>query len=279
MLDAGAFSCFPGFLYQKALGKQITDEFRIPPGGGMPIDTGGAPLNAAVMPLPYNPPNAAMMQLIQDVVQTGQRVGGTAELPIGEGKQDAPVGTTLALIEQATKVESAVFKRLHQAQGEEFDLLKHCFMEDPEALWRHNKKSKVLAYFVAQEAAADPSVAANEEAQEQAIQKRHTRFIAALNDCRLVPRADANTSSQMARMLKASAVLQIVAGDPNFDQTEAKVRAMQMMGIADVEFVEGTGATATAARLEGTGCDDERAGTGQGGDRQDGRCPDQSAIC
>lgn len=236
MLDAGAFASFPGFLYVKALGKQLSNEFRIPPGGGMPIDLAGLDdIRKGIMPLPYSGPAPAMMQMIEDVVQTAQRVGGTAELPTGEGRQDAPVGTTLALIEQATKVLDAVHKRLHQAQSQEFKLLKERFMDDPEALWRHNKKSKVLKLLMAQDAQSDPSIAADEDAKEQAAERHKSKFVAFLSDCSLVPMADPNTSSQMHRYMKLSAMLQIVMGDPNFDQTEVKVRALKQMGIADVE--------------------------------------------
>ena len=110
----------------------------------MPIDTVGNDIRASVMPLPYKDPSPVFIQLIDNISTTAQRVGGTAELQIGEGKQDAPVGTTLALIEQATKLMSAVHKRLHTAQGQEFSMLKELLTEDPSALWRHNKKSKVL---------------------------------------------------------------------------------------------------------------------------------------
>src|SRR5208282_1689052 len=166
-------------------------QFRIPPGGGMPIDTVGADIRASVMPLPYKDPSAVFIQLIDNIATQAKNVGGTAELQIGEGKQDAPVGTTLALIEQATKLMSAVHKRMHQAQGTEFDMLKSLLMEDPEALWRHNKKSKVLALLV--QMAGQEQVVADVEAAED---RHRALFLTALSDCELIPRADPNTSSQ-----------------------------------------------------------------------------------
>ena len=237
MLDAGAFSCFPGFLYLKALGKQLTNEFRIPPGGGVPIDAGGATdIRQAIMPLPYQPPNAAMMQLVQNVVETGQRVGGTAELPVGEGKQDAPVGTTLAMIEQATKVMDAVHKRLHQAQSQEFQLLKDRFMEDPEALWRHNKKSRVLAYLVQRVSDSDPEFAAQKNAKDIANEKRKKMFITALADYALVPMADPNTSSQMSRIMKSVALKQLQAANPAlYNAKEVDERILKSIGWSDPE--------------------------------------------
>ena len=230
MIDAGMFANFPGFLYLKHLAKQLTNQFRIPPGGGMAIDAVGGDITKAIMPLPYKDPSAVFIQLIENVVTTAQRVGGTAELQIGEGRQDAPVGTTLALIEQATKLMSAVHKRLHQAQGAEFDVLKELLKEDPEALWRHNKKSKVLALLTA-EAGQEPIV----DAEEQAEARHRELFLAALSDCELVPRADPNTSSQTERILKAVALRQMASTNPNIDMNEVDLRAMQTIGIDDGE--------------------------------------------
>ncbi len=86
----------------------------------------------AVMPLPYKSPDAAFTQFVQHVEELGQRLGGTANTQVAEGRADAPVGTTLALIEQAMKPVGAVDKRLHASQAREFALLKERFRDDPE---------------------------------------------------------------------------------------------------------------------------------------------------
>lgn len=228
MIDAGMFANFPGFLYLKNLGKQLTNQFRIAPGSGMPIDTVGNDIRASVMPLPYKDPSAVFIQLIENIATTAQRVGGTAETQIGEGKQDAPVGTTLALIEQATKLMSAVHKRLHQAQGQEFDMLKSLLMEDPEALWRHNKKSSVLKLLK-----EHPDAQAMVNAEDGAELRHRELFLAALADCELVPRADPNTSSQTERYLKVVAMRQMAATNPNIDLNAVDTRAFQTMGVDD----------------------------------------------
>jgi hypothetical protein len=230
MIDAGMFANFPGFLYLKSLAKQLTNQFRIPPGGGMPIDTNGQDIRQSIMPLPYKDPSAVFIQLIENIATTAQRVGGTAELQIGEGKQDAPVGTTLALIEQATKLMSAVHKRLHQAQGQEFDMLKSLLMEDPEALWRHNKKSKVLKMLTAMAGQQPVS-----DAEEQAEDRHRAMFLAALSDCELMPAADPNTSSQTERYLKVVALRQMAATNQNLDMNKVDERAMSVMGINDAQ--------------------------------------------
>lgn len=228
MIDAGMFANFPGFLYVKSLAKQMTNQFRIPPGGGQAIDTVGGDIRASVMALPYKDPSAVFIQLIDNIATQAQRVGGTAELQVGEGKQDAPVGTTLALIEQATKLMSAVHKRMHQAQGQEFDMLRSLLMEDPEALWRHNRKSKVLK-MLTQQAGQQALV----DAQNQAHEKHKQIFLAALNDLLLTPAADPNTSSMTERYMKVVAMRQMAATNQDLDLNAIDARALQVMGIDD----------------------------------------------
>ncbi|NBS37641.1 MAG: hypothetical protein EBS71_09800, partial [Actinobacteria bacterium] len=104
LLDAGMYSNFPGFLMADTGARQNTNIFRVPPGGGALVKTGGLPISQAVMPLPYQPPSQALMQLVDNMATTGQRIGGTSESMVGEGKAELPVGTALAMIEQAAKV-------------------------------------------------------------------------------------------------------------------------------------------------------------------------------
>ena len=209
MLDAGMFANFPGLLRAKTSGRQTDNQIRVPPGGCAEIDTGSLPIQQAVMALPYKEPGPATMALVDNIAQTGQRLGGSAEVSIGEGKQDAPVGTTLALIEQATKIMSAVHKRLHSAQSEEFRLLLDEFRADPEALWRHNKKAAKFWDV--------------------------PRFLAALENIALVPVADPNTPSHMHRLMKAMALKQLSMGNPLYNQKEVDSYIMQEAGIGDPE--------------------------------------------
>ena len=104
LLDAGMYANFPGFLMSDVGARQNTNIFRVPPGGGALVKTGGLPINQAIMPLPYKDPSPALMSLVENIAQTGQRLGGVSEMQTGEGRPDAPVGTTLAMIEQAAKI-------------------------------------------------------------------------------------------------------------------------------------------------------------------------------
>ena len=230
MIDAGMFANFPGFLYIKSLAKQLTNQFRVPPGGGLPIDTLGQPINQAVMPLPYKDPSPVFIQLIENITQTAQRVGDTTEMSIGEGRQDAPVGTTLALIEQAVKMMSEVHKRAHESQSKEFAMLKELLKEDPGALWRHNKKSKVLRAILSR--MGQQSVL---DAEDNAEKKHIEMFLLALENCELEPMADPNTSSQTERYLKLSAAKQIQLSNPNIDANAMDVRLLHALGFDDAE--------------------------------------------
>jgi hypothetical protein len=210
MLDAGMYANFPGFLMADTGARQNTNIFRVPPGGGALVKTGGLPINQAIMPLPYKEPGAALMTLVQNMVETGQRVGTTSELQVGEGRDNAPVGTTLALIDQATKILNAVHKRMHVAQAEEFELLVRCFREHPDSFWGRNKKPK--------------------------CQWNEATFIQALDNCNLVPQADPNTASQTQRLMKIMALKQLQQSNPSmYDPKAIDIAAMKAMGWSNPE--------------------------------------------
>ena len=188
-LDAGMFSNFPGLLAAKGAARQDNSVIRIPPGGMKEIETGGMPIQQVVMGMPYKSPDATFVGFIDNLNQQGQRLGGTAEVMVGEGRQDAPVGTTLALIEQAIKPLLATHKRLCAAQSDELQLLVERFREDPEALYRHQKPSAVVAW--------DDDL-----------------VIKALNTYQIVTRADPNTASHLQRMLRNAALYMMAKDDP-----------------------------------------------------------------
>jgi hypothetical protein len=210
MLDAGMYANFPGFLYADTGARQNTNIFRVPPGGGALVKTGGMPISQAVMPLPYKDVGSGLMSLVENINQTGMRVGGTAEQAVGEGKQDAPVGTTIALIDQATKVLNSVHKRMHGAQSEEFALLVRCFRENPDSFWQQNKR---------------PARKWDEET-----------FLRALDQVDLVPQADPNTASQTQRLMKIMALKQIQAQNPSmYDPIAVDTAALQAVGWSNPE--------------------------------------------
>ena len=209
-IDAGMFANFPGFLYLKGAGRQLSNQFRVAPGSGVGLDASVTDIRQAVMPLPYKSPDAAFTQFVQHVEELGQRLGGTANTTVAEARADAPVGTTLALIEQASKPIGAVTKRLHSSQAREFILLKERLRDDPEAFWRFNKKP--------------------------AIPWEREQFLKALDDYDMVPVSDPNNPTKMHRLGKAEAYKQLVASAPTaFDQKKAILKYADDMGIEGVE--------------------------------------------
>ncbi len=206
MLDNGMFANFPGFLMADQGMRQNTNIFRVPPGGGAPVKTGGMNIRDAIMPLPYGTTHMpALQNLANEMAQTGARVGGTSEQQVGEGRADAPVGTTLAMIDQATKVLNSVHKRMHAAQAEEFALLVQVFRENPESFWQAKWK-KTYPW-------------------DQA------KFLQALNDYDLVPQADPNTASHTQRVMKVMALKQLQASSPDlYDPLAVDTVALQTLG-------------------------------------------------
>ena len=126
LIDAGTLSNLPaGF---KTRGIRIRDEDSpIQPGEFRDVDAPAGSLRDAIQPLPFKEPSGTLLNLLGLLVQSGQRFASIAEINVGEGNAQAPVGTTLALLERSTKVLSAIHKRLHSAQKKEFDLLSDIF--------------------------------------------------------------------------------------------------------------------------------------------------------
>jgi hypothetical protein len=211
MLDNGMFANFPGFLVAKQGTRQNTNIVRVPAGGAAQIDTQGMAIKDAVMPLPYETAHMpALMDLVSGMAEAGARIGGTAEIAVGEGRQDAPVGTTLALIDMATKMLNAVHKRMHQAQAQEFALLCDCFREHPASFWQKKGKS--------------------------AYPWDEATFLKALDDYDLVPQADPNTASHTQRVMKVFALKQLQAASPDlYDPKAIDTVALQTLGFSNPE--------------------------------------------
>ena len=122
LIDAGTLSNLPaGF---KARGLRIRDdENPLQPGEFRDVDAPGGAIRDSLMPLPFKGPDSTLFQLLGFVVQAGQRFATITDLKVGDGNQSAAVGTTIAMLEQGSRVMSAVHKRLHYAMRIEFKLL------------------------------------------------------------------------------------------------------------------------------------------------------------
>ena len=130
LIDAGTLSNLPaGF---KARGVRIrNDDEPLSPGEFRDIDAPGGDLRNALMPLPYKEPSGTLAQLLGVIVDSGRRFAQVADAKIADTNAQAPVGTTVALIEQGSKIISSIHKRLHYGQKQEFRLLAEVFADNP----------------------------------------------------------------------------------------------------------------------------------------------------
>ena len=122
LIDAGTLSNLPaGF---KARGLRIRDDDDpLQPGEFRDVDAPGGAIRDSLMPLPFKGPDQVLFQLLGFVVDAGRRFATITDMKVGDGNQQAAVGTTIAMLEQGSRVMSAVHKRLHYATRVEFKLL------------------------------------------------------------------------------------------------------------------------------------------------------------
>ncbi len=210
LIDAGTLSNLPaGF---KARGLRIRDDDNpLQPGEFRDVDAPGGAIRDSLMPLPYKEPSATLFQLLGFVVQAGQRFAAIPDMKIAEGgAQQAPVGTTLALLERGTKVMSAIHKRCHYAQRLEFKLL-----------------AKVLTEYLPPEY---PYAIAggNRVIKMQDFDDRVD----------ILPVSDPNIFSMAQRVTLAQTQLQLAQSNPDMhNMHEAYRRMYEALGVPDVQLI------------------------------------------
>jgi len=129
LIDAGTLANLPaGF---KARGVRVRDNDQpLQPGEWRDIDAPGGDVKNSIIPLPYKEPSAALAQLLGALVEGGRRFVSLADQQTADANGQAPVGTTVALLERGMKVMSAIHKRLHYAQKQEFRILARIFRDN-----------------------------------------------------------------------------------------------------------------------------------------------------
>lgn len=208
LMDAGTLSNFPGGVRVKGL-KMAENTLAIGPNEFVEIETNGLPIQQAIMPMPYRDPQEVMIKLLEGLVEAAQRLGSTMDLQVGEGRQDAPVGTTMSLIEQAVKMLSAAMKRLYVAQRKELRLIARVFAQDPTAVYPYKINGQK-----GQAVAAD---------------------FADTSD--IVPVSDPNLPTQAQRLGRADAKLNLADRAPELhDRREAYGDIYREMGLSQQEI-------------------------------------------
>lgn len=204
LIDAGTLNNFPGGLRVK--GMRLEDNnIGIGPTEFREIDTGGMPIQNAIMPMPYKEPSAVSLQLLQETYEGARNLASTTEIAVGEGRQDAPVGTTVALMEAATRVQSATLKRSHSALARELKMIANLFGEYlPDEPYPFPVRGGMKA-IMRQDFSSNVDV---------------------------IPVSDPNISSSAQRMMRAEALLRFATQQPDqHDMREAYKQMYVEMGI------------------------------------------------
>lgn len=204
LIDAGTLNNFPGGLRVK--GMRIEDNnIGIGPTEFREIDTAGLPIQNAIMTMPYKEPSSVSLELLRETYEGARNLANTAEIAVGDGRQDAPVGTTVALMEAATRVQSATLKRAHKSLGKELKMIADLFGEYlPEVPYPFPVRGGTKAIM-------------------------RDDFD---NNVDVIPVSDPNISSSAQRMMRAEALLRFATQAPELHNTQEAFRQMYIeMGI------------------------------------------------
>jgi len=209
LLDAGTLSNLPAGFKQR--GVRVRDEASpIQPGEFKDVDAPGGNLREAFFPLPYKEPSATLLQLMGIVVQAGQRFAAISELQVGEGTQNAAVGTTIALLERGSKVMSAIHKRLYSSMRHEFKLL-----------------SKIISTYLPPEYPYDVVGGARVIKQADFDERID-----------ILPVADPNIFSMSQRVTLAQTQLQLATSQPQIHNLYSAYRNMyEAIGVKNIDAV------------------------------------------
>lgn len=207
LIDAGTLSNLPGGL--KTRGLRIRGEDQpIMPGEWRDVDIPGGQLKDSMFPLPYKEPSLVLYQLLGNVIEEGRRIGSIADLQVGEMNANAPVGTTLALLERSLKVMSAVQARVHWALKNELRLI-----------------SKIIRDYM------PPTYDYNVGGQWN----RQMDFGPAVD---VLPVSDPNASTMSQRVVKYQAAIQLATTAPQlYDMAELHRQALSSLDMPNVEKI------------------------------------------
>ena len=122
LVDAGQFANLPGGFKAKGM-RIVGDNDPISPGEFKEVEATGNDISKMIINLPYKEPSQTLLQMLNFVTSTAQKFADSTEQVVAEGVNYGPVGTTMALLEASSKFFSAIHKRLHKSQKEEFKLL------------------------------------------------------------------------------------------------------------------------------------------------------------
>jgi hypothetical protein len=209
LVDAGTLSNLPGGL--KTRGLRIKgDDTPIAPGEFRDVDVGSGAIRDNIMPLPYKEPSMVLSGLLDKIVDEGRRFAATSDMKIADMSNQAPVGSTLAILERSLKVMSAVQARVHFSFKQELKLIAELVREDV-------PDGEEYAY----------DVDAPNGRKAKYSDYRHVEII---------PVSDPNAATMSQRVVQYQAVLQLATTAPQiYDLPELHKQMLHVLGIKNIE--------------------------------------------
>jgi len=206
LVDAGTLANLPGGL--KARGLRIKgDDTPIEPGEFKDVDVPSGSIRDNIMPLPYKEPSQTLLALLNQITNEGRRLGAISDMNISDMSANAPVGTTLALLERTLKPMAAVQARVHYAMKQEFKLLKAIMSEH-----------------------------APEEYAYEPIRGEVTARVADYMAVDVIPVSDPNSSTMAQRVVQYQAVLQMAQSAPQiYDLPQLHRQMIEVLGVKNAE--------------------------------------------
>jgi hypothetical protein len=206
LVDAGTLSNLPGGL--KARGMRIKgDDTPIQPGEFRDVDVPSGAIKDNVMTLPYKEPSQVLAALLDKITEEGRRLGAISDMNISDMSANAPVGTTLALLERTLKTMSAVQARVHYSMKQEFKLLK-----------------EIIRDHTPQQYDYDPI-----EGDRKAKQSDYDQV-------EVIPVSDPNSSTMAQRIMQYQAVMQLAAQAPQiYNLPQLHRQMIEVLGVTNAD--------------------------------------------
>jgi hypothetical protein len=205
LVDAGTLANLPGGLKSKGM-RTKGDDTPIAPGEFRDVDVASGTIRDNILPLPYKEPSQVLKLLMDQIVDEGRRFASAADLQVSDMSAQAPVGTTLALLERQLKVMSAVQARIHFAMKQEFKLLK-----------------SIIAAYAPTEYSYEP-VEGSRRARQQDYEMVD-----------VIPVSDPNAATMSQKVVQYQAVMQMAQQNPQiYDMVELNKQMLEVLGIKNI---------------------------------------------
>ena len=209
LVDAGTLSNLPGGFKTKGL-RVKGDDTPIMPGEFRDVDVASGTMRDNIMPLPYKEPSATLYQLLQNIVEEGRRLAAVADVDFNKIQGEAPVGTTLAILERTLKVMSAVQARVHASMAQEFKLI-----------------AALIRDYTAPTYSYIPDDHAGATAKKEDYEKTD-----------IIPVSDPNATTMAQRIIQYQAAVQLAQQAPQIYNLPLLHRQMlEVMGIKDADKI------------------------------------------